>query len=119
MGRGAGVGIGIRATLAAALCAGMVAACSSDEAPPSDPAATCADVPNGTTAAAPPAGQAPPPAGAPPTSQNLATNPEIATVYRSGMVPVDTASYAVSTANPISTQAACDVLREGAPRPTR
>ncbi|MEU2001100.1 gamma-glutamyltransferase [Rhodococcus sp. NPDC019627] len=113
MGRGTGVGIGIRATLAAALCAGMVAACSSDEAPPSDPAATCADVPNGTTAAAPPAGQAPPPAGTPPTTQNLATNPEIATVYRSGMVPVDTASYAVSTANPISTQAACDVLREG------
>jgi gamma-glutamyltranspeptidase/glutathione hydrolase len=93
--------------LAAALCVGMLAACASDEEPQSDPAATCADVPNGTPITA-----APPPGPAPAT-QNLATNPEIATVYRSGMTPVETASYAVSTANPVSTQAACEVLRDG------
>jgi gamma-glutamyltranspeptidase/glutathione hydrolase len=86
----------------------MLAACASDEEPQSDPAATCADVPNGT-----PIAKAPPPPGPAPTTQNLATNPEIATVYRSGMVPVNTASYAVSTANPVSTQAACEVLRDG------
>ncbi|MGB3769864.1 MAG: gamma-glutamyltransferase [Rhodococcus sp. (in: high G+C Gram-positive bacteria)] len=39
--------------------------------------------------------------------------PELATGYRSGMTAVRTATYAVSTANPISTQAACDVLRDG------
>ncbi|EHI41897.1 gamma-glutamyltransferase [Rhodococcus opacus PD630] len=94
--------------MAAALCVGMLAACASDEEPQADPAATCADVPNGTPMTA-----APPPPGPAPTTQNLATNPEIATGYRSGMTPVDTASYAVSTANPVSTQAACEVLRDG------
>src|SRR6476620_9144339 len=107
MGPVTGIGTAIRASLAAALCVGMLAACASDEEPQSDPAATCADVPNGTPITA-----APPPGPAPAT-QNLATNPEIATVYRSGMVPVNTASYAVSTANPVSTQAACEVLRDG------
>ncbi|MBD0323764.1 MAG: gamma-glutamyltransferase family protein [Aldersonia sp.] len=68
------------------------------------------DVPNGTPVFAP--APAPPP-GAPPTTQNLATNPEIATGYRSGMTAVRTASYAVSTANPASTKAACEVLRDG------
>ncbi|MEU6584399.1 gamma-glutamyltransferase family protein [Nocardia sp. NPDC046763] len=47
------------------------------------------------------------------TSTNLATNPEIATGYRTGMKPVHTASFAVSTANPVSTAAACRVLRDG------
>ncbi|AHK27875.1 Gamma-glutamyltranspeptidase [Rhodococcus opacus PD630] len=103
-----GIGTAIQASLAAALCVGMLAACASDEEPQADPAATCADVPNGTPMTA-----APPPPGPAPTTQNLATNPEIATGYRSGMTPVDTASYAVSTANPVSTQAACEVLRDG------
>jgi gamma-glutamyltranspeptidase / glutathione hydrolase len=44
---------------------------------------------------------------------DIATSPEIATGYRSGMTPVDTRDYAVSTANPISTEAACEVLRDG------
>ncbi|QYB01563.1 gamma-glutamyltransferase [Rhodococcus sp. USK10] len=108
MGPVTGIGTVFRASLAAALCVGVLAACSSDEEPQSDPAATCADVPNGT-----PVSKAPPPPGPAPTTQNLATNPEIATVYRSGMTPVTTASYAVSTANPVSTQAACEVLRDG------
>ncbi|TQC48948.1 gamma-glutamyltransferase [Rhodococcus sp. WS4] len=108
MGPVTGIGTAIRASLAAAVCVGMLAACTSDEEPQSDPAATCADVPNGTPITA-----APPPPGPAPTTQNLATNPEIATGYRSGMTPVNTASYAVSTANPVSTQAACEVLRDG------
>ncbi|TSD95401.1 gamma-glutamyltransferase [Skermania sp. ID1734] len=44
---------------------------------------------------------------------DLATNPEIATGYRSGMTPVRTRTYAVSTANPVSTLAACKVLDAG------
>ena len=41
------------------------------------------------------------------------TSPEIATGYRSDMTVVRTAHYAVATANPLSTQAACRVLRDG------
>ncbi|MDJ0393675.1 gamma-glutamyltransferase [Rhodococcus sp. G-MC3] len=44
---------------------------------------------------------------------DIGTNPEIATGYRSGIEPVDTRDYAVSTANPVSTQAACEILRDG------
>ncbi len=44
---------------------------------------------------------------------DIGTDPEIATGYRSGMQPVDEPSFAVSTANPVSTEAACDVLRDG------
>lgn len=40
-------------------------------------------------------------------------NPEIATGYRTGMTPVATASYSVSTAHPLSTLAACEVLADG------
>ncbi|SNT17800.1 gamma-glutamyltransferase [Rhodococcoides kyotonense] len=47
------------------------------------------------------------------TGGDISTNPEIATGYRSDMTPVDTRDYAVSTANPISTEAACEVLRDG------
>ncbi|OZF55780.1 gamma-glutamyltransferase [Rhodococcus sp. 14-2470-1b] len=50
---------------------------------------------------------------APPAGGDIGTNPEIATGYRSGMEPVDTADFAVSTANPISTDAACEVLADG------
>ncbi|WP_374107247.1 MULTISPECIES: gamma-glutamyltransferase family protein [unclassified Rhodococcus (in: high G+C Gram-positive bacteria)] len=39
--------------------------------------------------------------------------PEVATGYRTGMTAVRTATYAVSTANPVSTEAACEVLRDG------
>lgn len=46
-------------------------------------------------------------------SGDISTNPEVATGYRSGMTPVETASYSVSTANPVSTEAACEVLSDG------
>lgn len=50
---------------------------------------------------------------APTTTRNISTNPEVATGYRSDMEPVRTATYSVSTANPLSTRAACEVLRDG------
>ncbi|MFE2960991.1 gamma-glutamyltransferase family protein [Nocardia tengchongensis] len=53
--------------------------------------------------------------GAPaaPSMTNLSLNPEIATGYRSGMRPVRTGAFAVSTANPVATEAACRVLSAG------
>lgn len=54
-----------------------------------------------------------PTATAPPRSRNLATNPEVATSYRTDMVAVHTSRYAVATANPLATEAACRVLRDG------
>ncbi|WP_195166773.1 gamma-glutamyltransferase [Mycobacteroides abscessus] len=47
------------------------------------------------------------------TEQDISTNPEVATGYRTGMTAVRTASYAAATANPLATQAACKVLRDG------
>lgn len=92
------------AALALALIAGVTSGCSSE----TDRVDACVSVPNGTpfaTTAAPGTGS--------PTTQNLATNPEIATGYRSDMTAVRTASYAVSTANPLAARAACEVLRDG------
>lgn len=46
--------------------------------------------------------------------EDLALNPETATTgFRDGMNPVQTDNFSVSTANPLSTQAACDVLADG------
>nr|WP_233532248.1 gamma-glutamyltransferase [Antrihabitans sp. YC2-6] len=83
----------------------MLTGCSS-----SDDEATrepCTSEPNGTAISK----VAEAPAGS--TTQNLSTNPEIASGYRSDMAAVETASFAVSTANPLSTAAACEVLRDG------
>ncbi|MEV5647474.1 gamma-glutamyltransferase [Nocardia sp. NPDC052254] len=84
------------------LISGLLTGCSSQ---PSAGGTDCTDHPDGTpvTAAAPPAA----------TATNLATNPEIATGYRSDMSPVRTHTYAVSTANPVATRAACRVLADG------
>ncbi|GAB2451342.1 gamma-glutamyltransferase family protein [Nocardia tengchongensis] len=84
------------------LLSGLVTACSS---PSGHNQASCATTPNGVpVTSGVPAGTA---------STNLATNPEIATGYRTGMRPVRTGTFAVSTANPVSTEAACKVLRDG------
>ncbi|MGE2717836.1 gamma-glutamyltransferase family protein [Mycolicibacterium litorale] len=65
-------------------------------------------VSNGTptpkTPAASPSGETPP---------DLANEPEVATGYRKDMTAVQTARYSVATANPLATQAACRVLRDG------
>lgn len=44
---------------------------------------------------------------------DISTTPEIGTGYRSGMQAVTTENFAVSTANPLATKAACDVLLDG------
>jgi gamma-glutamyltranspeptidase/glutathione hydrolase len=76
--------------------AGSAAATATESTASTEPAASTAPA---TTSAAP---------------ENLATNPETATTgFRTGMAPVKTDHYAVSTANPLSTKAACDVLRDG------
>ncbi|MGW0053977.1 gamma-glutamyltransferase [Nocardia nova] len=84
------------------LITGLLTGCSSTT---SEAGRSCVEGPAGTpiTAVAGPA------AGA----TNLATNPEIATGYRSGMTPVRTHTFAVSTANPLATHAACEVLADG------
>ncbi|MFI6047524.1 gamma-glutamyltransferase family protein [Nocardia sp. NPDC051321] len=102
MRRARGTWTGVAAALLLTL--GTVTACSSDE---DKAAGVCDTVPNGTPVAATPANAT----GG--KTQDISTNPEIATGYRSGMTPVHTKTFAVSTANPVSTKAACAVLRDG------
>lgn len=77
-------------------------------APPTAPprAAPCESVPNGTpTPKTPPAPV--------PEKRDISTAPEIATGYRSDMAAVRTGRFAVATANPLATEAACRVLEGG------
>lgn len=98
--------------VAVAGCAGalvVVSACGNgaDDAAQSSAArgpVTCSEIPNGRYLE---------PAQASETSTDLANRPEVATGYRTGMRPVATATYAAATANPLATQAACEVLRDG------
>lgn len=108
---GVRVRAGIRVAAATIASLALVGACASgaDEGGnggAQEAAATCTAGPNGT-----------PLTGAPPSPEtgerDISTNPEIATGYRTGMTAVTTGSFAVSTANPISTEAACEVLRDG------
>ncbi|MFE4455782.1 gamma-glutamyltransferase family protein [Nocardia tengchongensis] len=84
------------------LASGSLAACSSD--PESDQSA-CKSVPNGVPVAKV--------TGTSSATTDLSLNPEIATGYRTGMRAVRTGGFAVSTANPVATEAACRVLRDG------
>jgi gamma-glutamyltranspeptidase/glutathione hydrolase len=88
----------------------VVAGCGADERAPTTAAGPCEIVANGTPA---PKTSAAPTTGSVTTSRNLGTNPEVATGYRKDMTAVQTAHYAVATANPLATQAACEVLRGG------
>ncbi len=89
----------------------VLAGCGAEENAEPSAAGPCAIVANGTpapkTTAAAPAG------GTATTSRNISTNPEVATGYRKDMTAVHTSSYSVVTANPLATQAACGVLRDG------
>ncbi|RJO68317.1 gamma-glutamyltransferase [Nocardia panacis] len=96
-------GTWIAAAATILLAAGTVAGCSSER---QQSAPSCETTPNGTPVAATPS------AGAGP-GKDISTHPEIATGYRTGMTPVHTGAYAVSTANPVSTKAACGVLSRG------
>ncbi|WP_407712988.1 gamma-glutamyltransferase [Corynebacterium camporealensis] len=48
-----------------------------------------------------------------PSDRDIAVAPEVGSGYRSGMQAVTTQNFAVSTANPVATAAACDVLLSG------
>lgn len=95
-----------RATaLAAALVLGLLTGCATGtggplRSAPREPCALPADAPGATA----PTGSGVP--GAPGA-------PEVATGYRSGLAEVRTRTYAVATANPLATRAACELLRDG------
>jgi gamma-glutamyltranspeptidase/glutathione hydrolase len=106
----------------------VLAGCAAVQNAPPTAAGPCSIIANGSpapkTSAAPASGSAatspgpsaPPTSpgpSAPPTSRNISTNPEVATGYRTDMTAVRTRHYAVVTANPLATQAACDVLNKG------
>src|SRR4051812_7658898 len=95
----------ILAPLAAVIL--VLAGCAAEEnAPPATEAGPCSIIANGTPAPKTSAAPAPGPVT---TSRNISTNPEVATGYRKDMTPVRTSHYAVATANPLATQAACEV----------
>jgi gamma-glutamyltranspeptidase / glutathione hydrolase len=77
----------------------------------------CEILSNGTPLAKPPPAPPAGPSTPPTTSRDLATNPEIGTGYRSDMTAVRTSTYAVVTANPLASEAACKVLRDGGTAP--
>ncbi|MGV9415474.1 gamma-glutamyltransferase family protein [Nocardia sp. NPDC003693] len=91
------------ASAAVLLLLGMATACSTE----SEQARSCTTSPNGVPISV----RASTTGG--PTTTNLSLRPEIASGYRTGMKPVRTNTFAVSTANPIATEAACRVLRDG------
>jgi gamma-glutamyltranspeptidase/glutathione hydrolase len=84
----------------------VVAGCTAQINAPAVAAGPCAIVDNGTPAPKTPQAA---PAGSP----NTSTKPEVATGYRTDMTVVRTAHYAVATANPLATQKACEVLKNG------
>jgi gamma-glutamyltranspeptidase / glutathione hydrolase len=86
----------------------VLAGCAAEESAPPTVAGPCEIVANGT-----PAPKTPAAAPGATTPRDIATNPEVATGYRKDMTAVKTATYAVVTANPLATQAACGVLRNG------
>ncbi|WP_074850817.1 gamma-glutamyltransferase family protein [Gordonia westfalica] len=93
----------VRLAVAALAAVLVVASCGTDADERAEPV-TCAEIPNGELIDANSASAAP---------TDLATRPEVASGYRSGMKPVVTGTYAAATANPLATTAACEVLRDG------
>ncbi|BBY42845.1 gamma-glutamyltransferase [Mycolicibacterium celeriflavum] len=91
----------------------LLAGCAADDGTEPEASGPCAIVENGTQVAKTTTAPAEPSPGAAPTSRDISTNPEVATGYRTDMTPVRTSSYSVVTANPLATQAACEVLRDG------
>ena len=77
----------------------VLAGCGAEDHAPPSAAGPCAIVENGSPA--------------PKTSQAAGSQPELATGYRKDMTAVRTGHYAVATANPLATQKACEVLKEG------
>jgi gamma-glutamyltranspeptidase / glutathione hydrolase len=88
----------------------ILCACGAEPTTAPSVAGPCAIVANGTPAPKTSAARA---GGTTTTSANISTNPEVARGYRKDMTAVRTSSYSVVTANPMATQAACEVLRDG------
>lgn len=87
-------------------------ACSSSSTPSADGPGVCTTTSPSSSARASsaPAGA---PASAGSSSRDISTAPEVATGYRSSLTPVRTRSFAVVTANPLATRAACEVVADG------
>ncbi len=88
----------------------VLGGCAAEHNAPPTAAGSCSIIENGTPA---PKTSVPPAGGEATTSRNISTNPEVATGYRKDMRAVRTSRYSVVTANPLATQAACGVLRDG------
>lgn len=87
----------------------LMAGCSdAQQAPPTPPPVPCEMVSNGT-----PTPKTPEAAPSGDGRDDVANEPDVGTGYRKDMTAVRTARYSVSTANPLATQAACRVLRNG------
>lgn len=84
----------------------VLAGCAGDQSAAPPPAGPCDIVANGT-----PAPRTPP--ASEPGGRDTAAAPETATGYRTDMTAVDATGFAVATASPLATQAACEVLRDG------
>ncbi|MBD0862348.1 gamma-glutamyltransferase family protein [Gordonia sp. zg691] len=82
----------------------VLTSCGGEADEPTAAPVTCAEIPNGELIDAQAVSEAP---------TDIATRPEVASGYRTGMRPVVTESYAAATANPLATRAACEVLRDG------
>jgi len=82
----------------------VLAGCGGDQDGATAAAGPCEIVTNGTPAPRP---------GTTSESRDTSAAPESATGYRTDMTAVRTTRFAVATANPLATQAACEVLRDG------
>lgn len=87
----------------------VLAGCGTEQSAPPPAAQPCEIVENGTPAPKTPEAAT----GAATTPRDIATSPGVATGYRTDMTAVHTAHYSVATANPLATQAACEVLKDG------
>ena len=85
----------------------VLAGCAAEQVTEPSAAGPCAIVANGTPAPKTPASPTVT------TSRVISSDPEVAYGYRKDMTAVRTSAYSVATANPLSTQAACEILRDG------
>lgn len=107
--------IGVSLGLGALLLGGCAAPGSGDGAGASGSVATSAQAAGPVPASCDlgEGGAASASAGAAGGERDISATPEIGTGYRSGMQSVRAEKFAVATANPLATQAACEVLAKG------
>jgi gamma-glutamyltranspeptidase / glutathione hydrolase len=88
----------------------ILVGCVAERREPATAAGPCSITANGTSVSKPSRSRLP---GTATNTWDISTHPEVATGYRTNMKPVRTAHYAVVTANPMATHAACEVLKKG------